>query len=124
MAIYRNFGEKMTPFVQALFLRRKELRMSQAELASASGVSRNYISQIERGNIDNVSIGVFFKICFALRMNMSVSAVAYESFGDFPERATEQHAQAENKTCRANHEKLQAMRLCPKYCPECGGLLR
>jgi len=64
-------------FVDLLYLRRKELRMSQSELAEASGVSRNYISQIERGDIDNVSFGVFFKICAALKMSMSVTAASY-----------------------------------------------
>ncbi len=27
---------------------------------------------------------------------------------------------ADKKACRADHAKLQAMRLAPKYCPECG----
>jgi hypothetical protein len=26
----------------------------------------------------------------------------------------------DEKACRADHAKLQAMRLAPKYCPECG----
>lgn len=70
-------------FVDTLILRRHELRMSQSDLAKKAGVSRNYISQIERGQIDGVSFKVFYSICAALKLQFGLSAVKYELFRDF-----------------------------------------
>jgi transcriptional regulator with XRE-family HTH domain len=70
-------------FLDTLILRRKEKKLSQSELAKKAGVSRNYISQIERGNFWNVSIGVMFEICSALEMQMNLKLVNHESFQDF-----------------------------------------
>lgn len=39
--------------------RRTELRISQAEYAAKLGVSRNYLSMIERGKADNISLGIY-----------------------------------------------------------------
>jgi len=51
---------------------RDRLHLSQSELARVAGVSRNYISLIERGNIENVSHGVLQKICFQLGLKIQV----------------------------------------------------
>jgi len=42
-------------FGQQVRQRRKEERLSQAELAKTVGISRNYLSQIERGQATNLS---------------------------------------------------------------------
>lgn len=67
-------------FLDKLVLRRHEKKMSQAELGKAAGVSRNYISMIERGFIDNVSFLVLAKICMALSMALTIDATNYEEF--------------------------------------------
>jgi transcriptional regulator with XRE-family HTH domain len=46
--------------------RRKKLGLSQQALAGASGLSRNYISMIERGEASNVSTRVIEQLAFAL----------------------------------------------------------
>lgn len=71
-------------FLDTLVLRRHELKMSQSALANAAGVSRNYISQIERGLIDGVSFKTFGRVCGALKMTFNISAVKYESYGPRP----------------------------------------
>ena len=72
-----------TSFLDRLILRRKEKKMSQSELAQKAGVSRNYISRIERGNFWHVSISTMYAICSALDMQMNIKLVNYESFPDF-----------------------------------------
>ena len=58
---------------EMISIHRTRLKISQTELAQAAGVSRNYISQIERGN-ENVSYSVLLRILerlgLELRMNM------------------------------------------------------
>ena len=73
----------MISFVETITLRRKEKKLSQSELAKAAGVSRNYISQIERGDIENVSYRVFFEICKALELSFFLGHEKYENFQDF-----------------------------------------
>lgn len=65
-------------FIDTLVLRRHELKMSQSDLAKRAGVSRNYISQIERGKIYGVSFKVFRGICAALNLQFGLSAVKLE----------------------------------------------
>jgi len=65
MIDYRNLSE-------IIFFNRRKKKISQTELAKSANVSRNYISAIERGNIKNVSIGVFFSICMALDLVVEV----------------------------------------------------
>jgi transcriptional regulator with XRE-family HTH domain len=70
--------------IQALIdkmrLRRYEKKMSQADLAKATGVSRNYISQIERGLVDHVSFFVLAKICLTLGLVLTLDAIPYETY--------------------------------------------
>lgn len=49
-----------------LLLSRRDLGMNQAELSRLSGVSRTYISEIERGKISNVGVDVVFKLASSL----------------------------------------------------------
>lgn len=66
------------PFYEILFQclggviakRRKELRMSQEELAAKTGVDRAFISNVERGK-RNPSFGVVASIARGLKMRMS-----------------------------------------------------
>ena len=69
-------------FVDQLRTRRIQKKMSQSDLAKAAGVSRNYISKIERGEIDNVSFIVFFKICYALELVYQVNGKPFEAYQD------------------------------------------
>ena len=47
-------------------------KMSQSDLAKAVGISRNYVSLIERGN-ENVSYAVVLKICEVIGLEISMS---------------------------------------------------
>jgi transcriptional regulator with XRE-family HTH domain len=46
--------------------RRKERRWSQEELGELAGISRNYVSLIERGEADNISMKVINQLAIAL----------------------------------------------------------
>lgn len=60
---HREFG------LQILILRKKA-RLTQAELAANSGISRNYISMIERGIALNVSIHVMRSLASGLNLSL------------------------------------------------------
>lgn len=49
-----------------VLLRRKELNLTQGELAEQAGISRNYVSLIERGEASNVSVKVLHGLASAL----------------------------------------------------------
>jgi transcriptional regulator with XRE-family HTH domain len=49
-----------------VLLKRKEKGWSQEELGQMAGISRNYVSQIERGEADSISIKVINKLAIAL----------------------------------------------------------
>ena len=53
-------------------IHRDRLHLSQTELAKAAGVSRNYISLIERGHTENVSLGVLSSICQTLGLKLQI----------------------------------------------------
>ena len=53
-------------------IHRDRLNLSQAELANAAGVSRNYISLIERGHTENISLGVLRSICQTLGLKLQI----------------------------------------------------
>jgi DNA-binding Xre family transcriptional regulator len=53
-------------------IHRDRLHMSQTELARLSGVSRNYISLIERGRAENISLKTLYKICYHLGLNIEI----------------------------------------------------
>lgn len=46
--------------------RRKELNLTQGELAEQAGISRNYVSLIERGEVRNVSVNVLNELATVL----------------------------------------------------------
>lgn len=47
--------------------------LNQTELAKIAGVSRNYISMIERGKTENVSYSVLQRICEAIGLEINIS---------------------------------------------------
>ena len=49
-----------------IFRRRKELGITQGELAEQAGISRNYVSLIERGEASNVSVNILNSLAAAL----------------------------------------------------------
>lgn len=51
---------------QRILLSRRDLDWKQENLADASGVSRTYISNIERGRITNVGVEIIFALAKAL----------------------------------------------------------
>jgi transcriptional regulator with XRE-family HTH domain len=57
---------------------RKRLNLSQAELAKRAGVSRNYISLIERGHIENVTLHVYQSVCRELGFDIQFNIVEKE----------------------------------------------
>lgn len=75
---------------ELIVTQRKRLRLSQSDLAESAGVSRNYVSMIERGHIENVSYGVLSSICNRLGL---VIQIAYQAerrnVGEFTEEEIE-----------------------------------
>jgi transcriptional regulator with XRE-family HTH domain len=55
---------------QRLLLSRRDLDLDQEELAARSGVSRPYISQIERGRKTNMTVDVLVSLADALGVNV------------------------------------------------------
>lgn len=51
--------------------RRRLMKLSQHQLAEASGISRNYISLIERGEAENISVSVLDDLGKALGVEAS-----------------------------------------------------
>lgn len=49
-----------------VLMRRKELGLTQGELAEQAGISRNYVSLIERGEARNVSVNVLHELATVL----------------------------------------------------------
>lgn len=52
-------------------IHRTRRKMSQSDLAKAVGISRNYVSMIERGN-ENVAYSVVLKICEVLGLEIHI----------------------------------------------------
>ncbi len=61
---------KSLTLASRLLLSRRDLHWGQEELASASGISRTYISDIERGKITNVGVEVVFALAAALGVSV------------------------------------------------------
>ena len=60
--IRKKFGRRLKKI-------RKELKLSQDELAKKSGLHRTYIGSIERG-YQNISLENVYKLAKALKMNL------------------------------------------------------
>ncbi len=68
----RTFEEKAQAYYYGVILRdrRKELKMTQGELAEKTGTARSYIARIERGETD-MQLSSFLRIAHALRIDFS-----------------------------------------------------
>lgn len=62
-----GINEKITDLGAEIVGYRKANKITQAEFALTCGVSRNYISQIENGKADNLSLDVYQRITKALQ---------------------------------------------------------
>jgi transcriptional regulator with XRE-family HTH domain len=56
---------------EMIYIHRLRHKMSQSDLAKEVGISRNYVSLIERGN-ENVSYSVVLKICETLGLDVRI----------------------------------------------------
>ncbi len=54
--------------------RRRELRMTQQELADKTGTNRSYISRIEKGDTD-IQLSSFLRIISAMNLSLELHAV-------------------------------------------------
>ena len=57
--------------------RRRELGLSQADLATASGVSRKWLSEFEQGK-PTVELGILLRVLHALQMELTVAPLTEE----------------------------------------------
>jgi transcriptional regulator with XRE-family HTH domain len=64
---------KQLTFWEVLRLERERKGMSQEDLATFAGVSRSYVSMIERGFTDRVSMGILQSLCDVLGLEFVVS---------------------------------------------------
>ncbi|REE01096.1 helix-turn-helix domain-containing protein [Marinoscillum furvescens] len=61
-----------------LYTLRKYRQLTQDEVAEKCGVSRKYVSQLERGEV-NASLGIVFKLCTALQCYADLTFTPVES---------------------------------------------
>lgn len=68
----RMFDEKARAYYYGVILRdrRKELKMTQSELAEKTGTARSYIARVERGETD-MQLSSFLRIANALKIEFS-----------------------------------------------------
>ena len=68
----REFEAKARAYYYGVILRdrRKELKMTQSELADKVGTARSYIARVERGETD-MQLSSFLRIAQALRINFT-----------------------------------------------------
>lgn len=68
----RAFDEKARAYYYGVILRdrRKELKMTQKELAEKVGTARSYIARVERGETD-MQLSSFLRIADALRISFT-----------------------------------------------------
>lgn len=68
----KEFEEKALAYYYGVILRdrRKELKMTQSELAEKIGTARSYIARIERGETD-MQLSSFLRIARALKIEFS-----------------------------------------------------
>lgn len=55
--------------------RRKELKLTQAQLAAMTGISQSYISEIESGGQSNVTVATIRRIALALGLDVAALMV-------------------------------------------------
>jgi transcriptional regulator with XRE-family HTH domain len=74
-------------FADRLLLARRDMRWDQGELASKSGVSRGYISEIERGVKRNIGVEIVVSLADALGVSVSyLLGLSDDALGEGSER--------------------------------------
>lgn len=76
-----DFGKKVRD-------RRREEKLSQEELAQRVGISRNYLSQIERGQATNLSWQVMERLTSTLGLKQEQTGIL-EAMADLPSSLAE-----------------------------------
>lgn len=71
-----QFNEKAIAYYYGILLRdkRKELRITQTELAAKSGTTRSYVARIEKGSAD-MQVSTFIKLLAALGLGINISPI-------------------------------------------------
>lgn len=71
-----QFNEKATSYYYGVLLRdkRKELRLTQTQLAEKSGTTRSYVARIEKGKTD-MQVSTFVKLLTALGLGINISPI-------------------------------------------------
>lgn len=64
------FSELLSRIGKKIVMRRKELNLTQDELAFLSGIDRTYIGYIENGK-QNLSLSILFRVAEALKVDIS-----------------------------------------------------
>ncbi len=69
----KEFDEKASAYYYGVILRnrRKELKMTQQQLADKVGKQRSYIARVERGQTD-IQMSSFMRILSALKMGLNL----------------------------------------------------
>lgn len=69
----KDFENKARAYYYGVILRdrRKELKMTQAQLANEAGTARSYIARVERGETD-MQLSSFLRIADALHINFKL----------------------------------------------------
>lgn len=72
-----QFDEKAIAYYYGVLLRdkRKELCITQSELAKKSGTTRSYIARIEKGLTD-MQVSTFIKLLSAMGLELSITQIA------------------------------------------------
>ena len=76
----REIEERLPPVSAAIFMARRNQRMTQSDLAQAAGVSRRAISDIEAGK--SCSLDTAEKILMALQLSLQVVPVTMPTIED------------------------------------------
>ena len=66
---------------ERLWITRKRLSLSQEELANKTGLSRNGIAMMERGEY-NPTIDFLFKLCHGLNMELKIDIIPFSEIYD------------------------------------------
>lgn len=71
-----EFNEKATAYYYGVMLRdkRKELHITQNQLAEKSGTTRSYIARIEKGETD-MQVSTFVKLLTALGLQINIASL-------------------------------------------------
>ncbi len=72
----KNFESEARAYYYGIILRdrRKELKMTQQELADKVGTKRSYISRVEKGRTD-IQLSSFFRLISAMDLTMELRAI-------------------------------------------------